>query len=102
MTDVKPTLRVRIHGVMFKLPLMLTCEQFEEFIVAYLDDELSSRQKFVFEMHLKLCRECREYLAAYRTSIAVTKSVLTDKEVFSLDEVPEDLIEAVLAARSEK
>ncbi|MEX3010053.1 anti-sigma factor [Hoeflea sp. TYP-13] len=99
MTETKPRLMRRIHGMMFKLPLMITCEDFEDFILAYLEDELNARQKFVFEMHLKLCRECREYLAAYRISLELAKqSGKADPDALPA-EVPEDLVAAVMAAR---
>lgn len=90
----KPKLKRRLHGMMFKLPMMITCEAFEDFILAYLESELSGRQKFIFEMHLKLCRECRDYLKAYKTALELAKSsgALPQK-------VPEDLVTAVLAAR---
>ncbi len=91
----KTTMR-RLHGVMFKLPYMITCEAFEDFILAYLDDELSPKQKFVFEMHLKLCRECREYLRAYRAAIQLAKD--GDEQIHPLQDVPEDLIKAVIDA----
>ena len=89
----------RIHGMMFKLPLMITCEQFEDFILAYLEDDLPKRQKMLFEIHLKMCRECREYLEAYRTSIELAKDAYTPDDENRPDEVPEDLVKAVLAAR---
>lgn len=94
----KPVMR-RIHGIMFKLPLMITCEAFEGFILAYLDDELTPRQKFVFEMHLKLCRECREYLRAYRAAMELAKSSQSGSSETLPDEVPDDLVKAVLDAR---
>jgi predicted anti-sigma-YlaC factor YlaD len=89
----------RIHGTMFKLPLMITCEVFEDFILAYLDDELSVKQKFAFEMHLKLCRECRDYLKAYRVSLTLAKDSVSETVTLLPDEVPEDLILAILEAR---
>ena len=33
------SVRQRIKGIMFKLPMMITCVEFEDFILAYLDDE---------------------------------------------------------------
>lgn len=87
----------RIHGVMFKLPYMITCEVFEDFVLAYLEDELPAKQRFVFEMHLKLCRECREYLEAYRTAMTLAKHGFDARE--PLENVPEDLIKAVMDAR---
>ncbi len=89
----------RIHGVMFKLPLMITCEAFEDFILAYLDDELPPRQKFIFELHLKICRECQEYLRAYRASIELSKKGGQADVAFAAGDVPEDLITAVIEAR---
>ena len=60
MKSPNKSLKKRIHGVMFKLPLMITCNEFESFILAYLEGDLPKRQKLVFEFHLKMCRECRE------------------------------------------
>ena len=89
----------RIRGVMFKLPLMITCEEFEAFILAYLDGELSAKQKFVFEMHLKVCSECRDYLKAYLAAVELAKSSVQNEESALLDEIPADLIQAVVDAR---
>jgi len=77
--------------------MMISCSEFEDFILAYLDDALPPQKKFLFESHLKLCRECRAYLKAYRASVALTEA---QKEV-PLEDVPEDLIKAALAARSD-
>ena len=94
----RPTMMRRIHGAMFKLPLMITCEAFEDFILAYIEGDLTPRQRFVFEMHLRLCRECRDYLKAYRASLALAKSC--GKETAPPpNDVPEDLVAAILAAR---
>lgn len=99
MTYVKPTIRRRIHGVVFKLPGMISCQVFEDFVLAYLEEELSSTQRRVFEMHLKLCRECREYLEDYRKTLSATRNLsLAEKD--TLAEVPEDLIKAILDARN--
>ena len=49
---------------------MITCREFEDFVLQYLDDELSVRQRAMFEFHLRICRECREYLAAYHQDIS--------------------------------
>lgn len=100
MNIMSNSVRQRIRSIMFKLPLMITCVEFEEFILAYLDDELSTRQRRIFEFHLAVCRECRDYLAAYRTAMMVTGEVLDTQTVETLADVPEDLVGAVLAARA--
>ncbi len=82
------------------LPLMITCEEFEGFVLAYLEDELPQRQRSVFEFHLKICRECRDYLAAYRRTVELGKAAFAEPSAAVPDTVPEDLIKAVLDARN--
>ena len=78
---------------------MITCVQFEQFIMAYLDDDLPPAQRRVFEWHMKACRECREYLAAYQRSTELASASLgTGNDALPTD-VPEDLVRAVLDAR---
>ncbi|MBT5495574.1 MAG: hypothetical protein HOK54_07525 [Alphaproteobacteria bacterium] len=86
----------KIKGAMFKLPYMINCVEFEDFILAYLEDDLTRRQRSIFEMHMTLCAECREYLQQYQASLALAKSA---EATTVPTEVPEDLIRAVLAAR---
>lgn len=89
-----------MKGMMLRhMPLMITCQEFEDFILAYLEGELPDRQRFVFELHLKVCRECRDYLAAYRRTMDVSKRAFEHPEDAVPDEVPDDLVKAVLAAR---
>ncbi len=90
-----------MRGMMLKhMPLMITCRQFEDFILAYLEGELPEKQRFVFELHLKVCRECRDYLAAYRRTVEISKRVFENPDRAVPDEVPEDLVKAVLDARN--
>lgn len=99
MTGRKPTMMRRLKGMMFRLPMMITCEAFEDFILAYLEDDLPPRQKFLFELHLKVCRECRDYLRAYRASMDLTHRAVTDSKATLPQTVPDDLVRAVLEAR---
>jgi anti-sigma factor RsiW len=89
-----------VRGMMFKhVPMMITCWQFEDFILAYLADELPDRQRSVFELHLKICRECRDYLAAYRRTVEISKRAFEEPNQPVPDDVPDDLVKAILAAR---
>ncbi len=99
MSIMSNSLRQRIRSIMFKLPLMITCAEFEDFIIAYLDGELNAGQKRIFELHLAMCRECRDYLAAYRSAMTITRDTLDGQTADVLEDVPEDLVSAVLAAR---
>ena len=85
--------------MMKRIHHMITCKEFEDFVQRHLDGELSDKQRSTFEWHLSLCRECREYLAAYKHAIEITDAVLTPVKSPIPDEVPEDLIKAILEAR---
>ena len=89
---MKGQMMKRIHG-------MITCVEFEEFITAYIDGELSQRQLKTFNLHLKVCRECREYLAAYQRTLEMTKSTIDHQETLDPGDVPEDLVKAIFAAK---
>lgn len=100
MTATRGIMR-KIKGVMLRrTPFMMTCRAFEDFIAAYDAGGLRPAQRFVFELHLKVCAECRSYLAAYRRATALGKSAFHDPDSGLPNDVPEDLIEAILAARS--
>ena len=89
-----------MRGLMLNhMPWMINCRQFEDFILAYLEGELTDKQRFVFELHLKVCRECRDYLAAYRRTVEVSRRAFDAPDAPVPEEVPEDLVKAVLAAR---
>ena len=89
-----------MRGMMLRhMPFMITCRQFENFILAYLEGELPDRQQFIFELHLKVCHECRDYLAAYRRTIEISKRAFEEPDRPVPDDVPEDLLKAILAAR---
>jgi anti-sigma factor RsiW len=96
----KPGLLRRAKGAMLKhMHRMITCREFEDFVLRYLDGELSTRQRSVFELHMRLCRECREYLAAYQRTIEVGREAFKSADEALPDDVPEDLIKAILEAR---
>ena len=82
-----------------RMPGMLTCREFEDFILAYLDGELSGSQLSKFKMHLLVCKECRAYLASYERTVDISKAVLGEPEDPVPREVPRELIEAILKAK---
>ena len=95
-----PGLMRRLKGFMLKrMYSMITCREFEDFIMNYLDGSLPGAQMRKFEWHLRICRECREYLAAYKRTIEIGKAVLGPAGDSVPKDVPEDLIRAVLDSR---
>lgn len=90
----------KAKGMMLRhIPMMITCRDFETFILDYLEDALPNRQRLIFEGHLRVCRECRDYLAAYERSVEVTQYVFAKGDAPVPPDVPEDLVRAVLEAR---
>ena len=96
----RPSAPRRLRRWLNALPGMISCAEFEDFILDYLEGELPAAKRRVFEWHLKMCRECRDYLAAYRASLDLARHGMQEAEKrVDLADVPEDLITAVLAAR---
>ena len=93
------TLRDKIRGQMFKLPLMLTCQQVENFLLDYVEGTLPRGQRLIFDFHLAICRECRDYLAAYRKTVELGKAAFPQPDAPVPEEMPEDLVQAILAAK---
>jgi len=100
MTVRSGGLRRMLKSLMLKHgPHMITCQEFEDFILDYLDDNLPPGQRRIFELHMKICRECRDYLAAYQRSIELGKAVFEHPDSPISEDVPEDLVQAILDAR---
>ena len=93
MRKLKGIMLRRVHG-------MITCREFEEFVQGYLDGGLPPRQVKIFEWHLRMCRECREYLAAYRRAIEIGEAMLGSAGNAVPDDVPEDLVRAIMESRN--
>lgn len=104
MSQLPASLRTTrpLAAMMFRLPMMIDCVAFEEFILDYLDGTLPRRQRIVFEVHLRLCRGCRRYLRDYKNTIAMTQAQFDIPfSQTGMGDVPADLVKAVLAARQD-
>ena len=101
MTNRKtPGILRRAKGAVMKhMHRMITCEEFEDFVLRYLDGELSTKQRVVFELHMRLCGECRDYLAAYQRTMEIGCKAFESADEAVPDDVPEDLTKAILESR---
>ena len=77
----------------------LTCREVAEFLMAYDDGDLSAAERGTFEAHLAECPDCVAYLDSYRATVALGRRAFTDEDASAADEVPEELVQAVLTAR---
>lgn len=78
---------------------MMTCRDLYGFLDEFLDGSLDLQTRVLFSGHLALCASCRKYLASYRTTLTVAQAA-EKKDAPARNEAPEELIQAILAARS--
>ncbi len=78
----------------------LTCQQMAEFLGEYYDGTLAAAQRREFERHLAICPPCIHYLESYKTTIALEKA--SGHETDAPCQPPEELIQAILAARRQQ
>jgi anti-sigma factor RsiW len=78
----------------------MNCREFVDFLMDYLEDALPAAQRTVFIAHLDGCPACITYLETYRETVRLGKQLCGDPEGPVPQEVPEDLVQAILAARS--
>ena len=53
----------------------MTCHDYKDLLMGYLDNELSNEQKRQFEEHLSGCSECKEELKEFQKLKAITDEV---------------------------
>lgn len=77
----------------------ISCREVLDFIMAYLDNELSADQRHDFERHLRVCPSCVNYLESYKQTVLLGKSAMDPAADPALAQVPDALVAAVRAAR---
>ena len=78
---------------------MLTCKEFDDFMIDYLEGGLPVWQKFLCWLHVSMCRECGHFVRQYRRTIALEQSAYDSEDDPIPDSVPEELIQAALTRR---
>jgi anti-sigma factor RsiW len=77
----------------------ITCREFVEFLIDYLDNALPDEQRREFDRHMAMCPACVAYLKTYQQTIAAGRAALGEPDGPLPDEIPADLVKAILAAR---
>jgi anti-sigma factor RsiW len=80
----------------------ITCRELIEFLHLYLDGELPPDRVTEFKRHLSVCDPCVKYIKTYEEAIALGRVAYRDWDAPAGDEVPEELVRAVLLARRGK
>jgi len=79
----------------------LSCKQFVEFLDEYVAGGQSEDARKAFEDHINCCPPCVDFLNQYRDTIKTSKkSCCCGKRVIPPEDVPQGLINAILAARN--
>lgn len=77
----------------------MTCREFADFLMEYLDGNLPAAEHALFEEHLAECPDCVAYLATYRETIRLGKALCAQENEALSPEVPNELVQAILAVR---
>jgi anti-sigma factor RsiW len=80
----------------------MTCRELTDFLGDYVDGDLPAAERTRFEEHLDLCPDCRTYLRNYVDTIRLGKAACAEDHDAVGDEVPEELVQAILAARTRR
>jgi anti-sigma factor RsiW len=79
----------------------MTCRDFIEFLMGYTSGELPPAVRAEFDRHLEICDSCVAYLNNYRKTTELSRAaMLEDASDAVPEEVPGELLQAILAARS--
>ena len=79
---------------------MITCRTFVEFLMDYMSGELPEPQKDEFDAHVSACVACVAYMKTYGETVTLGKAAFANPDAPLPDDVPEDLLKAILKARS--
>lgn len=77
----------------------MTCREFADFIAEYLAGELPAEARAAFDHHLGLCVNCRKYLTSYEETVKLGKRAFDEESAQLPSDVPQQLVDAILAAR---
>lgn len=78
---------------------LLTCQEVLEFLSDYVEGRLSAAEAARLDEHLAVCPQCVVYLDSFKATLAACQS-LRAAEFDELPPLPEELVQAILAARS--
>jgi anti-sigma factor RsiW len=77
----------------------VTCRAFVEFLDDYLGGALTGERLAAFNDHLAACPSCVSYMKTYREAIRLGKLALAPSDEPVPEDIPEELVRAILQAR---
>ena len=80
----------------------MTCKELADFLDDYIAQRLDASRRAIFDQHLGECPDCRAYLGSYRRTIELGRQAMTKPAAPASNDVPPELVKAVLASRAAK
>jgi len=77
---------------------MMTCREFVDFLMAYMNHELPAGQEAAFRRHIDACPPCIHYLETYKETLELEKQAYAEEEAL-FQEAPDNLVQAILQAQ---
>jgi anti-sigma factor RsiW len=77
--------------------ILPTCRELIEFLDDYVARRLPTAQRLAFDLHLAMCRDCRNYLSSYRQTVVLSKEA-KESEDAAAPPMPPELVQAILDA----
>lgn len=93
-----PIRKRMISLVMHRFPGQMSCRAFGDFLSAYLDDEMTPRERRRFEFHLAACPRCLTHLEEFRVAMILARSSGSQQ----MPDMPQELISAITAATRQR
>ncbi len=76
----------------------LSCRKVEEFLMAYLEGELSLWSRLRFKFHLLICSDCSNYFEEYKNTLVLGKQLFDNPDETASGKVPEEILYAIISA----
>ncbi len=77
----------------------MNCKDFVDFLNAYAEGDLKAKLRESFERHMSDCPACRHFLDGYQKTSHLARRCAHEES--TLEEPPEALVNAILAACAE-
>jgi anti-sigma factor RsiW len=77
----------------------MNCRECTEFILRYLEGELTPDEQASFALHMSRCPPCERYLRQYKLTVEAGKTACSEAGSRLATDVPEELVRAILQSR---
>jgi anti-sigma factor RsiW len=80
----------------------MSCEEVVDSLSDYVEGRMSAGEHARMEEHLAVCSPCAKYLKRFEATLAACRSLRSAEFASQLPEMPEELMQAILAARKDE